>query len=69
LTDGDGDVVDGYTYDVFGAIRSQSGSSENYWLFTGEQQDDGSELWETGCGVPLATLVSGRGRSQPLLVC
>jgi hypothetical protein len=30
--------VDGYTYDVFGAIRSQSGSSGNYWLFTGQQQ-------------------------------
>jgi hypothetical protein len=37
LTDDEGDVVDGYTYDVFGAIRSQSGSSANPWLFTGEQ--------------------------------
>ena len=39
LTDDEGDAVDGYTYDVFGAIRSQSGSSDNYWLFTGEQYD------------------------------
>ena len=35
LTDDEGDVVDDYTYDVFGAIRSQSGSSDNHWLFTG----------------------------------
>ena len=26
-------------YAVFGAIRSQSGSSPNEWLFTGEQRD------------------------------
>ncbi len=38
LTHGEGNVIDGYTYDVFGAIRSQSGSSANPWLFTGEQQ-------------------------------
>ena len=37
--DGNGNVVDGYTYDVFGAIRSQSGSSDNYWLFAREQRD------------------------------
>jgi hypothetical protein len=36
--------VDGYTYDVFGGIRSQSGSSENPWLFTGEQRDSDSGL-------------------------
>lgn len=45
LTDDEGDVVDGYTYDVFGPIRSQSGSSENYWLFTGEQRDSESGLY------------------------
>ena len=28
-----------HEYDVFGAIRSESGSSNNYWLFTGEQRD------------------------------
>lgn len=44
LTDDEGDVLDGYTYDVFGAIRSQSGSSDNPWLFTGEQQDADSDL-------------------------
>jgi RHS repeat-associated protein len=38
LTDG-GNGVDAYTYDVFGTVRSQSGSSDNPWLFTGEQVD------------------------------
>ncbi len=45
LTDGSGNSVDGYTYDAFGAIRSQSGSSDNYWLFTGEQQDSDEGLY------------------------
>ena len=45
LTDDQGDVVDDYSYDVFGAVRSQSGSSENYWLFTGEQEDSDSGLY------------------------
>ncbi len=45
LTDDQGDVVDDYTYDVFGAIRSQSGSSDNYWLFTGEQRDSDEDLY------------------------
>jgi RHS repeat-associated protein len=45
LTDGNGDVVDSYTYDVFGATRSQAGSSDNYWLYTGEQRDDDSTFY------------------------
>lgn len=28
-----------YSYDTFGAIRSQTGTSTNQWLFTGEQRD------------------------------
>lgn len=43
-TDEAGDVVASYSYDVFGAIRSESGSSENYWQFTGEQIDADSGL-------------------------
>ncbi len=39
VTDGSGNVTATYAYDVFGAIRSQSGSSANEWLFTGEQRD------------------------------
>jgi len=47
LTDGSGNNVASYGYDVFGAIRSQSGSSANLWLFTGEQRDSNSKL--VGC--------------------
>jgi RHS repeat-associated protein len=32
-------VTDTYSYDVFGAVRSHSGSSPNQRLFTGEQTD------------------------------
>ena len=39
LRDGDGDAIADYTYDVFGAILDQSGSSPNEFLFTGEQVD------------------------------
>ncbi len=39
LTDGSGNSTVGYGYDVFGAIRSQSGSSPNEFKFTGEQVD------------------------------
>jgi RHS repeat-associated protein len=45
LTDDEGDEIDDYTYDVFGAIRSQGGSSDNFWLFTGEQQDSDSSFY------------------------
>jgi RHS repeat-associated protein len=34
-----------YGYDVFGAIRVQTGTSENHWLFTGEQRDSESGLY------------------------
>jgi hypothetical protein len=44
LTDDSGNGVDAYSYDVFGAIRSQSGTSTNAWLFTGEQRDTDSEM-------------------------
>ncbi len=44
LTDGTGNVTGGYGYDVFGAVRSQSGGSSNYWLFTGEQTDSDTGL-------------------------
>jgi RHS repeat-associated protein len=39
LTDGSGGVTDSYTYDVFGALRSQAGTSANPYRFTGEQND------------------------------
>ncbi len=45
LTDAAGFVTDTYSYDAFGAIRSQTGGSSNYWLFTGEQRDSDSGLY------------------------
>jgi len=40
-----GSTLASYRYDTFGAIRSQTGTSANYWLFTGEQRDSGSNLY------------------------
>ena len=45
LRDESGDAVADYTYDVFGAIRAQSGSSPNEFTFTGEQVDADSGLY------------------------
>jgi RHS repeat-associated protein len=45
LTDGSGNDLASYSYDAFGAIRSQTGSSPNYWLFAGEQRDVDSSLY------------------------
>jgi RHS repeat-associated protein len=44
LCDASGNVLVTYAYDVFGAIRSQTASSANYWKFTGEQRDSESGL-------------------------
>jgi uncharacterized protein RhaS with RHS repeats len=38
MVDASGNVAT-YNYDVFGAIRSQTGASDNPFLFTGEQRD------------------------------
>ncbi len=45
LTDGSGNAVATYSYDVFGAIRAQTGSSGNYWQFTGEHRDTSENLY------------------------
>jgi len=45
LTDGSGNNPVSYSYDVFGTIRSQTGTSANQWLFTGEQRDSDSSLY------------------------
>src|SRR5436189_4242596 len=45
LTDGSGNSTATYRYDAFGAIRSQTGSSSNQWLFTGEQRDGDSSMY------------------------
>ncbi len=39
LCDASGTVLNSYNYDVFGAIRSSSGSTANAFTFTGEQTD------------------------------
>ncbi len=44
LTNGSA-VTDTYSYDVFGAVRSQTGTSADYWLFTGEQRDGDSGFY------------------------
>jgi RHS repeat-associated protein len=42
LCDASGNELVTYAYDVFGALRSQTGSSDNDRLFTGEQRDEES---------------------------
>jgi RHS repeat-associated protein len=44
LTDEDGDVVNDYDYDVFGALRDSSGSQPNDFTFAGEQVDGSTGL-------------------------
>ncbi len=45
VTDGSATVTGTYSYDVFGAIRAQTGTSGNYWQFTGEQRDVSENLY------------------------
>jgi RHS repeat-associated protein len=44
LTHEDGDVVNDYDYDVFGALRDSSGSQDNDFTFAGEQVDGSTGL-------------------------
>ena len=39
LANSTGTVTDGYTYDVFGALRSNTGTTANEFRFAGEQTD------------------------------
>ncbi len=39
LTDDTGALTDTYSYDAFGGVRSQTGSSSNEFTYTGEQND------------------------------
>jgi RHS repeat-associated protein len=41
LTDSTGSVTDSYDYESFGSVLNQTGSTENNYLFTGEQYDGG----------------------------
>jgi RHS repeat-associated protein len=40
LTDSDGNVTDTYDYDAFGNLLSQTGTTDNNYLYTGEQWDN-----------------------------
>jgi RHS repeat-associated protein len=42
ITNGSGTVIDTFVYDVFGAVKTRTGTSVDAWKFTGEQADDGS---------------------------
>ena len=42
--DSDGDVVNSYTYDVFGETRSESGAQANEFQFAGQQVDGSTGL-------------------------
>jgi RHS repeat-associated protein len=44
LVDSSGAVVNTYNYDVFGALRSSTGTQANEFKFTGEQVDSSTEL-------------------------
>jgi uncharacterized protein RhaS with RHS repeats len=44
LIDASGAVVNTYNYDVFGAVRSSTGSQPNVFTFTGEQVDESTGL-------------------------
>ena len=41
LSNGAGDVIDTYNYEAFGELLNSTGSSDNSYLFTGEQFDSG----------------------------
>src|SRR5206468_12312657 len=45
LIDGSGNNPVSYSYDVFGTIRSQSGTSSNYLLFSGGQRGGDSSFY------------------------
>jgi RHS repeat-associated protein len=45
LADDQGDVVGTYTYDVFGAIRSETGGQANDFKFTQQQLDNDTDLY------------------------
>ncbi|MEE8519568.1 MAG: DUF6531 domain-containing protein [Dehalococcoidia bacterium] len=62
-TDGSANPTDHYSYDVFGTIRSQSGSSPNYWLFTGEQRDGQPGVASGVQRLPLDVVVSSTNLS------
>ncbi len=45
LTDGSGAITDSYNYEAFGQLLNQTGTTENSYLFTGEQYDSGLDQY------------------------
>jgi RHS repeat-associated protein len=45
LTDVAGNVTDTYSYDAFGDLSAQSGTTENSYLYTGQQFDEATGLY------------------------
>ncbi len=45
LTDADGAVTDSYIYDAFGNLKDHLGTSDNRYLYTGEQYDPDAGLY------------------------
>jgi RHS repeat-associated protein len=45
LTDSDGNVTDTYDYDAFGNLLSRTGTTDNNYLYTGEQWDSDLEMY------------------------
>ncbi|KYC37632.1 hypothetical protein WA1_39915 [Scytonema hofmannii PCC 7110] len=45
LTDGQASITDTYTYDAFGKLIGSSGSTDNNYLFAGEQYDEDLEQY------------------------
>ena len=45
LTDENADVIATWSYDVFGAVRASTGSSDQVFRFTGEQEDADTGLY------------------------
>jgi len=62
--DSDGDVVNSYTYDVFGQTRSESGAQANEFQFAG-QQVDGSASTTVG-GISLRIGRAARRINKPV---
>ncbi len=58
LATGAGTVIDSYTYDVYGAVRTRTGTSANEFTYTGEQVDTHQGIAPGVQRLPLDQVVS-----------
>jgi hypothetical protein len=72
LVDSSGSVLNTYEYDVFGAVRSSTGSTANAFTFTGEQTDSSTGLEYLGAryydSSPTPTAAGSPVQSVPICV-